>query len=234
MIRAIAIDDEPMATKIIENFCKDIDFIQLEKTFNDAKEGLKHLNKFPTDLLFLDIEMPNMNGMDLYKQLKQNTMVVFITSRQDYAVEGFNLSAVDYLVKPFTYDRFLQAVKKANDFLNFQTQSINNNDNKQLFIRADFSLIKISIPDIQYIEGLDDYIKIHIQNQKSVVARMTMKSILEKLPANDFVRIHRSFIVAINKVERIKSKAVLIADKELSIGNSFEVEALRKLNPQQN
>src|ERR1044072_4817977 len=99
MIKAVAIDDEPIALKVIENFCKDIDFITLEKSFSDAKEGLKYLNKFPVDLLFLDIDMPHMNGIDLYKQLKQDTMVIFITSRPDYAVEGFTLKAVDYLLK---------------------------------------------------------------------------------------------------------------------------------------
>src|SRR5882672_11836381 len=112
MIKAVAIDDEPIAIKVIENFCKSIDYIHLEKSFNNPKEGLKHLNKFPADLLFLDIDMPHINGIDLYKQLKQDTMVIFITSRADYAVEGFNLMAVDYLLKPFTYDRFLQAAKR--------------------------------------------------------------------------------------------------------------------------
>lgn len=229
MIKAIAIDDEPIATKVIEHFCKSIDVIHLEKCFNDAKEGLKYLNKFPTDLLFLDIDMPHMNGVELYKQLKQDTMVIFITSRVDYAVEGFNLSAVDYLVKPFTLERFQQAVKKANDLLNFHTQNNNAVDTKHLFIRADFSLVKILIADILYVEGLDDYIKIHLVNHKPLVARMTMKTILEKLPAAEFVRVHRSFIVAINKIERIKSKSVFLAGKEFSIGSSYEEEAMKKL-----
>ncbi len=229
MIKAIAIDDEPMATKVIENFCKDIDIIQLDKCFNNSKEGLKYLNKFPTDLLFLDIDMPNINGLDLYKQLKQDTMVIFITTRVDYAIEGFNLSAVDYLIKPFKYERFVQAVKKANELLTFHSQNNTAIDTKHLFIRADFSLVKVVIADILFIEGLDDYIKIHLLHQKPLVARMTMKTILEKLPANDFIRIHRSFIVAVNKVERIKSKSVIIDDKEFSIGSSFEEEASKRL-----
>jgi DNA-binding LytR/AlgR family response regulator len=229
MIKAIAIDDEAIAIKIIENFCKSIPSIVLEKSFTNPKEGLKHLNKFPADLLFLDIDMPFINGIDLYKQLQQDTMVIFITSRSDYAVEGFNLSAVDYLVKPFTFERFEQAIKKANDLLNFQTQNTNKLDTKHLFIRADFSLIKITIADITHIEGLDDYIKIHLQNQKTLVARMTLKNLLEKLPANDFIRIHRSFIIAIDKVERIKAKAVIVAGKELPIGVSYEGDTLKKL-----
>ena len=229
MIKAVAIDDEPIAIKVIESFCSDLDIIELEKTFNNPKDGLKHLNKFPADLLFLDIDMPFINGIDLYKQLKQDTMVIFITSRADYAVEGFNLSAVDYLVKPFTFDRFQQAVKKASDLLNFQKQNENAVDTKNLFIRADFSLVKVAISDIIYIEGLDDYLKIHLQNQKPLVARMTMKAMLEKLPAKDFVRIHRSFIVAIDKIERIKAKMLVVAGKELPMGQSYEQDAMKKI-----
>jgi len=228
MIKAIAIDDEPLATKVIENFCEGISFVKLEKTFNDSKEGLNYLNKFPADLLFLDIDMPGMNGIELFKQIKQDIMVVFITSRTDYAVEGFNLNAVDYLVKPFTFERFQQAVKKANDLMALQTQN-SEPDARHFYIRADFSLIKVNTQDIVYVEGLDDYLRIHLDKQKGIVARMTMKNLLEKLPAKDFVRIHRSFIVAVQRVERIKNKHVQVAGKELPIGNSYEEEALKKL-----
>jgi len=228
MIKAVAIDDESIALKVIENFCKDIDFITLEKTFSDAKEGLKYLNKFPVDLLFLDIDMPHMNGIELYKQLKQGTMVIFITSRADYAVEGFNLMAVDYLLKPFNYDRFLQATKRANDLLNFNLQNDKQNDSKFLFIRADFSLLKILITDIIYIEALDDYLKIYIQDQKTLVARMTMKSILEKLPSNKFIRVHRSFIVAVQRIQALRSKTVLVDRLEVPLGGSY-IEEVNKV-----
>lgn len=227
MIKAVAIDDESIALKVIENFCKDIDFITLEKTFSEAKDGLKYLNKFPVDLLFLDIDMPHMNGIDLYKQLKQDTMVIFITARADYAVEGFNLMAVDYLLKPFSYDRFLQAVKRANDLLNLNTQSGKTDDSRYLFIRADFSLVKVAIEDIIYIEALDDYLKIYIQDQKTLVARMTMKNILEKLPANKFIRVHRSFIVAVDRIQALRSKTVLVDRIEIPLGGSYTEEVNR-------
>lgn len=227
MIKAVAIDDEPIALKVIENFCKDVDFISLEKTFSDAKEGLKYLNKFPVDLLFLDIDMPYMNGIELYKQLKQDTMVIFITARADYAVEGFNLMAVDYLLKPFSFERFLQAAKRANDLLSFNTQSEKAGDSKFIFIRADFSLIKIAVADIIYIEALDDYLKIYIQDQKTLVARMTMKTILEKLPANKFVRVHRSFIVAIDRIQALRAKTILVDRIEIPLGGSYLEEVNR-------
>ncbi|MCD6065927.1 MAG: DNA-binding response regulator [Bacteroidetes bacterium] len=229
MIKAIAIDDELIATKVIENFCKEIDFIELEKTFNESKEGLKYLNKFPVDLVFLDIEMPGLNGIELYKKLKQDTLVIFITSRADYAVEGFNLQATDYLVKPFTFERFVQAVKRANELLNFQSQKPGA-DNKHIFIRADFSLVKIALDDIDYIEGLDDYLRIHLHNQKSLIARMTLKKMLEKLPGADFLRIHRSFIIPLKKIERIKTRVITVVGKELPVGQSYEEEVAKVLS----
>jgi DNA-binding LytR/AlgR family response regulator len=155
-------------------------------------------------------------------------MVIFITSHSNYAVEGFNLNAIDFLVKPFTFERFEQAVKKANEQLILQTQNTLSDD-KHFFIRADFSLIKVVIQDILYVEGLDDYVKIHLNNQKTIVARITMKSLLEKLPTKYFVRIHRSFIVAIDKIDRIKNKSVSVAGKELPMGLSYEANALKKL-----
>ncbi|MES2678820.1 MAG: LytTR family DNA-binding domain-containing protein [Bacteroidota bacterium] len=221
MIKVVAIDDEPIALKVIENFCNNIDFIALDKTFRDPKEGLKHLNKFPVDLLLLDIDMPFMNGIDLYKQLKQDTLVIFITSRTDYAVEGFNLMAVDYLVKPFTFDRFNQALKRANDFLNVSKQGTKDDDSQHLFIRADFSLIKITIDEILYIEALDDYLKIHIKDKKTLVARMTMKGILEKLPNDQFIRVHRSFIVAANRIQALRSKNILVENVEIPLGGNY-------------
>ena len=120
MIKAIAIDDEPMALKVIENFCKRVDFIQLEKTFDKPEEALKHLQKFPVDLLFLDIDMPGITGLELYKAIEQNTMVIFITAHSKYALDGFNLSAVDFVLKPFTYDRFETAVNKAKEYYSYQ------------------------------------------------------------------------------------------------------------------
>ncbi|MBI3521327.1 MAG: response regulator transcription factor [Bacteroidetes bacterium] len=219
MIKAIAIDDEPIALKVIENFCREIETITIEKTFSNAEDGLKYLKKFPADLIFLDIDMPNLNGIDLYKQVKQNTVVVFITSRADYAVEGFNLNALDYLLKPFTFERFKQAADKAKDYF-----AVNNNQKliQHIFVRADYSLQKITLDDILYIEALDDYLKIHLFQQKTIVARMTMKAMLEKLPATDFIRVHRSFIVPIKKVESLRNKVFQIGDKKIPVGNSYE------------
>jgi DNA-binding LytR/AlgR family response regulator len=227
MINAIAIDDEPLALKVIENFCEKVDFITLQKTFNKPNEALKHLSKFPVDLLFLDINMPSINGIEFYKQLKQSTMVIFTTAYSEYAVEGFNLNAVDYILKPFTFERFLLAVNKAHDFYNYQHQK--ENTSQYLYVRADYSLVKINIADILYIEGLDDYLKIHIENQKTVVTRLTMKGILEKLSPKNFIRVHRSFIIPLNRIESVRNKTILIAGKEIPIGTSYEEPFFKRL-----
>ncbi|MCD6065987.1 MAG: DNA-binding response regulator [Bacteroidetes bacterium] len=222
MINAIAIDDEPPALAVIENFCGKLDFLQLQKTFTKPNEALKYMRKFPVDLLFLDIQMPSLTGIEFYKSIQQDsTMVIFTTAHSEYAVEGFNLKAVDFLLKPYTFERFLQAVNRARDF----STSLNPAENtsaQYLFVRADYSLIKITIADILYIEGLDDYLKIYIQNQKTIVTRMTMKSILGKLPAAEFVRVHRSFIIPFKRIENVKNKSITLEGKEIPIGNSYE------------
>ena len=223
MIKAIAIDDEPPALDVIENFCSKIDFIDLQKTFTKPTEALKYLRKFPVDLLFLDIQMPSLTGIEFYKAVQQDTKVIFTTAHSEYAVEGFNLQAVDFLLKPYTFERFEQAVNRAKEAIGITRQSDSSSE-QFLFVRADYSLVKINISDILYIEGLDDYLKIHVHNQKTIVTRMTMKSILKRLPQKDFVRIHRSFIIPFKRVESVKNKVLILEGKELPIGNSYEEE----------
>ncbi len=221
MIKAIAIDDELLALKVIENFCGKVDFIDLEKTFNKPKEALKYLEEYPVDLLFLDINMPSMTGIELFRKITQNSMVIFTTAYSEYAVEGFNLNAIDYLLKPFTFERFLQGANKANEY--FKNQQPSESEKALfLYVRADYRLHKIALSDILFIEGLDDYLKIHIQNSKSIVARMTMKAMLEKLPAKDFIRVHRSFIVPFSRIENVRNKMIAIDNEEIPIGVSYE------------
>lgn len=225
MIRAIAIDDEPLALKVIENFCRRVAYIQLEKTFTKTTEAHKHLRKQPVDLIFLDIQMPTQNGMEFYADINQQVMVIFTTAFSEYAVEGFNINATDYLLKPFSFDRFVQATDKAKALYDTRNQ-IQNTQAQYLFIRADYSLNKILIADIIFIEGLDDYLKIHIQNQKTIVARMTMKSLLEKLPTSEFIRVHRSFIISISKIDKVRSKIIYIANEEIPVSASYETAFL--------
>ncbi len=221
MIKAIAIDDEPLALKVIENFCGIIDFISLEKTFSKPKEALDYLDKFPVDLLFLDINMPSVNGIEFCKNLKQNTMVIFTTAYSEYAVDAFNLKAIDYLLKPFSYIRFLNACNKANDVVTQQAKT-ESALVQHFFVRADYTLVRINFTDVLYIEGLDDYVKIYLGKQKPLITRMTMKAILEKLSAKDFVRVHRSFIVPLKKIKSVRNKIISLEGKEIPIGISYE------------
>lgn len=221
MITAVAIDDEAPALDIIESFCSQVDYIKLHKMFMGPLEALKYINKFPVDLLFLDINMPSLSGIEFYKKIRQNTPVIFTTAHTEYAVEGFNLNAVDYLLKPFSLTRFKTAVSKANDFIQYQ-QAKADALQRYFFVRADYSLIKINFADILYIESLDDYLKIHLYKQKTIVARMTMKAMLEKLPEKDFIRIHRSFIIPFNRIQTVKQKVVHLDGIEFPIGESYE------------
>jgi len=219
MIKAIALDDEPLALEILQSLCDTIEYIELEKTFTKSDEAFKYLKKYPVDLLFLDINMPSISGLDFYKKLPHKTMVIFTTAYSEFAVEGFTLSATDYLLKPISLSRFQQAAEKAYSQWKQQNQNI---EQQYLFIRADYSLIKILFSDILFIEGLDDYLKIHIQNQKTVVARMTLKAILQKLPETEFVRVHRSFIIPVSKVSKIRNKIIFIDQTEIPISASYE------------
>lgn len=227
MIKALAIDDEPLALSVIETFCSQLDYIDLQKTFTKPNEALKHLDKYPVDLLFLDIHMPSLTGIDFCKQIEQNTLVIFCTAHGQYAVEGFNLNVLDYLLKPFTFERFKQATEKARDYF---SQINNQKTIEHIFVRADYSLQKIILDEILYIEALDDYLKIYLHQQKTIVARMTMKAMVEKLPALDFMRVHRSYIIPIKKVQSLRNKMLQIADKKIPIGNRYEAEVLKHFN----
>ena len=229
MINAIAIDDEPLAHKVIESFCNQTDFINLQKSFTRPNDALRHLRKFPTDLLFVDIHMPGMTGINLVKALQQNSMVIFTTAFSEYAAVSYELNAIDYLLKPVNLKRFTQAVNKAKEYFNYiQRKDKDNAAYKYIFIRADFSLVKIPLADIIYIEGLADYLKIHIKDRKTVVARMPMKDMLEKLPSNDFVRVHRSFILPFSKIESVRGNTISIVDRQIPIGKTYVEEFFKR------
>lgn len=226
MIKAIAIDDEPLALKILAHHCDKIDEISLEKTFTNQSEAIDFINNNKVDLLFLDIEMPQQNGIDFYKALDKKIMVIFTTAYDQYALEGFNVSAIDYVMKPISFDRFKEAIDKVIKI----KKLINNKDEEPfIMIRADYKLNKIYLKDIQYIEGLDDYIQIHIDNQSKIVARMSMKAILELLPSKEFIRVHRSFIIPIKRIKNIQNKQIEIDSVTIPIGETYKTETLKAL-----
>jgi Response regulator of the LytR/AlgR family len=223
MINAIAIDDEPLALKVIKSLCDKSENVHLQKTFTQPNQALKHLRKFPVDLIFCDIQMPSMTGINLVKSLQQNTMVIFTTAFSRYAAISYELNAIDYLLKPVNQKRFTQAIAKAQEYYDYANKKDQSAD-KNIFVRADFSLVKIPLADILYIEGLADYLKIHIKDRKTIVARMPMKEMMEKLPSVDFIRVHRSFILPFGKIEAVRGTTVFIGDMEFPIGRTYAGE----------
>lgn len=221
MIKAIALDDEPPALDIIRNFCGLVNYIELAKTFTKAEEAAKYFFDFPVDLLFLDINMPSISGIDFKKRINPKTMVIFTTAYSEFAIEGFNLNAVDYLLKPFTQERFLQATEKAKAYYQFLHQNALAKPD-HILIRVNYVLTRVTLADIIFIEGLDDYLKIHLQNQRPIITRMTMKAIMDRLPQTDFIRVHRSFIVPLSKIETVHNKYILIEGQQIPIGISYE------------
>jgi DNA-binding LytR/AlgR family response regulator len=219
MITCLAIDDEPLALEILKKYIAKIYFLELKGVFTDPFEAKKLMESMPIDILFLDIQMPDINGIDFTKTLAERDIaVIFTTAFSEYAVEGFNVDAIDYLLKPIEYDRFLKSVYKAKEYVDF----INNQELQEgyIFVKSDYQMVKINLKDILYVEGLDDYIKIHLPN-KSVLTLMTLKTISQKLPSKEFLRIHRSYIVPVSKIEHISKSKVKVGEKEIPIGISY-------------
>jgi DNA-binding LytR/AlgR family response regulator len=226
MITAIAIDDEPLAIDVIKTFCAKTDFIKLSATFTEPGPALKYLNEHPIELLFLDINMPAISGIEFYKRVSRNTMVIFTTAYGEYAVEGFNLNAVDYLLKPFDFKRFQQACEKAKEYLSYLQQK-GSETPQYLFVKVDYSMVKVPFDEILYVEGLDNYIKIHFDNGKALLVRMSMKAIAEKLPPSEFIRVHRSFIIPLSKVISVRNKVINLDSKEIPIGTNYVDEVMK-------
>jgi len=225
-MKAIALDDERPALDVIDAFCSRIDSVELVKTFTRTGEARLYLENNPVDLLFLDINMPRESGLEFYKSISQQTLVIFTTAYSEFAVESYEVEAVDYLLKPFTFDRFNQAVQRAQTRWRALRQttgeSADGADQAHLYFRVDYGLVKVAVNDIQFIEGLDNYLKIHLAQGAPLVVRLTMKAMLEKLPVAKFIRVHRSYIVAIDKIKAVRSKMIQIKSEEIPIGSSYE------------
>ncbi len=229
MIRAIALDDERPALDVIEAFCSRIPTVNLARAFTRTGEARLYMESNPVDLIFLDINMPRESGLEFARVIGQRTMVIFTTAYSEYAAESYEVEAVDYLLKPFTFDRFGLSIQKA--LTRMQALNMERPDGAEpphLYLRVDYGLVKILVSDITFVEGLDNYLKIHLKNSKPVVARMTMKAFQDKLPDSQFARVHRSYIVSIDKIRAIRHKLIQIEDEEIPIGSSYEEKFLMR------
>jgi two-component system, LytTR family, response regulator len=228
MINCIAIDDEPLALEVVKRFAAKIPNLNLLGAYTDAVAAEKFLRHNPVDLLFIDIQMPDISGMQLVKTLQSPPLLIFTTAYREYAAEGFEVNAVDYLLKPFTYTRFQKAVSKAMD-LKMLKQPLHNHE-PCLLVYAGYKLVKIPYRDILYIEGMDDYAKIHTASDKYLTL-LPLKSIMAKLPQEQFIRIHRSYIVPVQQIQSVQFRKLFLRNKkELPVGDTYrnEVKHLKR------
>ncbi|MDH3323066.1 MAG: response regulator transcription factor [Flavobacteriaceae bacterium] len=232
IIHCIIVDDEPIAREILENHLQKIATIEVAATCKNAIEAFNAINSNKIDVIFLDINMPEISGLSFARSINKNIKIIFTTAYREYAIDGFDLKAVDYLLKPISFERLLQAVNK---YLN-ENIVINTDEKKELtieksefiFVRSARKMIKINFSEINYIESLGDYLKIHLAN-KIVITRETITSIEVKLPQNDFLRIHRSFIISINQITSFTNEFVEINDKAIPISRSYKKVVLQRL-----
>lgn len=229
-MKTIIVDDEPLALDVLETYIEQIPEINLLGRFNNAIEANKRLSEGDIELVFMDIQMPQLTGIELMKSIKNPPMVIFTTAYPEYAVEGFELSAVDYLLKPISFDRFLKAVNKVNET---NKSNISTPKEDYIFVKADKKLIKVYFSDVLYIEGLKDYVMIK-KNDGRIVSLQTMKSLEEKLPKDIFRRVHRSFIINVDRINAIVGNTIEItekgAPKHIPIGKNYKDDLLAIVN----
>jgi len=229
-INCLIVDDEPLALDILEGFIETHPLLQLVGRCDNAFEAKEFLKHKEVDLLFLDINMPEISGIDLLKSLENPPMAIFTTAFQKYAIDGFDLNIVDYLLKPFSYERFHKAVAKVQVLMNSQIlqEEKPETDDSYIFIKADQKLIKVLYSEILFIEALADYVKIHLA-EKRIVTLQTMKNMEEKLPKERFSRVHRSYIVNIEKIQTIKGNDINVNEINIPIGKNYRDQFFERI-----
>lgn len=226
MIRAIAIDDEPPALSIIEHFCRTNTLVTLVRTFTSPSEALEYLRNNDVDLLFIDIQMPDVNGIEFYKNLAEKPRVIFTTAFSEYAVEGFNVNAIDYLLKPYTRERFNQAINKVIRALQHTVK-----EKRILTIRSSYGIKSVPIDDIVLLESMDDHVIFNFQSTKKLEIRITLKKLLQMLPPDEFIRVHRSYIVSLRHISEVRNQKISIADRQIPISVNYEKNFFRAFQP---
>src|SRR5215210_8013839 len=206
-IRCVAIDDEPLALELIKGYVSRFPVLKLVQIFDDAIAAAEFIRNNSIDLLFLDINMPDITGLELVRSLTEKPLIIFTTAYRKFAIDGFELDAIDYLLKPIEFERFTKAVNKALDTYRHKNPE-KNEEKEALFVRSEYQLIKINLEEIEFIESVEDYIKIYLTTGKPVMTLMTIKAILKKLPQEKFMRIHRSYIIPVSKIKSVLGKKV--------------------------
>ena len=226
-ISCIAIDDEPLALGLMVSYIRKTPFLELAGQFDNPIDPMEFLQQNPVQLIFLDIQMPDLTGVEFARTLSEECKVIFTTAYEKYAVEGFQLHALDYLLKPISYEVFLQSIRHAKQHFDLMDANssghLGSNDDDFLFVKADYQIHRIEYAHILYVEGLKDYVKLYTENTlKPIVFHATMSSVEEKLPSTDFMRVHRSFIVSLNKIKTIERDHILFGSKRIPISKQYK------------
>ena len=228
-IRCLIIDDEPLAQRVIERYSADLPFLEIVKKCNNAVEAIDVLHNKEVDLLFLDINMPKLSGMDFLKTLKNPPLVIITTAYAEYAIQGYELDVVDYMMKPFAFDRFYKAIQKAEELIKArelpraEIKEPEKQDETFIFFKSSKKTYKVNLHDILYIEALGDYVKIYTTD-KMIVSYQSLKNIETLLPSNLFPRIHKSFIIALSRIDLIEGNHVKIRDRQIPVGTNYKAE----------
>lgn len=233
MINCIAIDDERLVLELLVDNILQVPYLHLVKSCKNALEAIEVLEKEKTDLIFLDIQMPKLSGIQFLQTLQHPPMVIFITAYEQYALESYNLNVVDYLLKPVSFERFLKACNKAKVLFDLRTDKSPavKEEADHIFVNVEYTLVKILFDDILFIEGLKDYIKIHLAScSKPVLTKMSLKAMEDKLPADKFIRIHKSFIIAANKISVVKRDLVCIGKDEIPVSDFYKDNLSKIIN----
>jgi DNA-binding LytR/AlgR family response regulator len=229
ILKCIAVDDEPLALKLVETFIHQTPFLELITTCDNAVDAMSIIRDKQPDIVFLDINMPNLTGMELARLLQDQPgplpKIIFTTAYNHYAIEGYRVNAVDYLLKPFSYEEFLRASNKVlqlSEEANNQFQGVTVED-EFIFLKVEYQWVRISLKDITYIESLKDYVKVHLEDsQKAFLSLISLKALEEKLPSSKFMRVHRSFIIALDKISAISKNSIFIDKIEITVGEQYK------------
>lgn len=225
MIRTVAIDDEPLALQLITGYISRTPFLELVGSFNNPLDAIEFLSKETVDLIFLDIQMPDLTGLDFVRTQHHKPKIIFATAFAKYALEGFKLEVTDYLLKPFNYEEFLVSVGKAKNLIDLERKAMNKVEanSEFLFLKSEYKIRRINFNDIRYIEGLKDYVKLYtVQEEKPVLSLTSMKNIESKLPPEKFMRVHRSFIVNLEKITTIERNRIVFGKVYIPVSDQYK------------
>ena len=227
-IKCVAIDDEFLSLELLKGFINKIPFLELTGVFINPLDAIGFLNKNNTDLVFTDVEMKAINGIQLINTLNIKPMVILVSAHNKYAIDGYSINALDYLLKPFPFEKLLKAANKAYDLFFNGLKSFNSNSESlqkisinSIYVKSDYRILKLNLNEILFIEGYNDYVKIHILNSKPILSLLSLKNLEEKLPAMEFVRVHRSYIVSVDKIDIIEKKHIIISNHHIPISNTY-------------